>query len=69
MVGYETGHLLKRADVHRKLTNKSKKLILKRNVAANWLKIIYGNFNMVKNSDKLNMNVFCIKSVLGLTFF
>ena len=58
IIGHETGHLLEYVKLYGKFINKSEtKHMLRRNIAATSLKIIWENLYSVKCYDKSNMNV------------
>ena len=61
MIGNETGHLLGCVELYVKLIDKSETWrMVRENIAATSLKMLWKNFLSVKCYDKLNMNVFTL---------
>ena len=61
MIGNETGPSHKFVDLSRKLINKYETLhMLRRDIAASSLKILYEYFISVKNFGKINLNIFTL---------
>ena len=62
MIGNETGHLLECVEVYGKLINKSEtQRMMRGNIAATTLKMLWKNLYSVKSYDTLNMNIFALK--------
>ena len=74
MIGNETGRLLECVELYGKLINKSETQgMVRGNIAATSLKLLWKNIYSVKCYDKLNMNVFTLslweKIWWGLIYF
>ena len=74
MIGNETGPLYKLVDLSRKLINKCETWhMLRTDIAASSLEILYEAFNSVKSYCKTNLNIFVLilweKYRWGLTSF
>ena len=58
LIGNETGHLLECVELYGKHINKSETYrMVRRNIAATSLKILWENLYLVKCYDKINMNI------------
>ena len=61
VIGNETGRLLECVELYGKLINKSEtQRMVRRNISATSLKMLWKNLYSVKCYDKLNMNVFTL---------
>ena len=61
MIGNETGHLLECVELYGKLINKSEtQRMVKGNIAATSLKMLWKFFYLVKCYDKINLNVYTL---------
>ena len=61
MIGNKTGHLLECVELYGKLINKSEtKRMVRGNISATSLKMLWKKLYSVKYYDKLNMNVFTL---------